>query len=294
MDDKTNKKAWTYHEAFQRNIGLVSKDEQEQLRKCVIGIPGLGGVGGAHLTVLARMGIENFHIADPDHFSIANINRQYGAFVSTEGNSKVDVMERLVYDINPNANIISHTGYIDASNVDTFINGCDVIVDSLDAYAIDARLLLFNRAYSLGVPVITAGPTGFATSMLVQKPGGLSLQKYLAIKENMGEREKFFRFMLGVAPSPHFIRYMKTEKASFKDQTGPCISSSIALCSGFAATEVLKIILKRGKVQALPHYHYFDPYLSIFKVRYMPFGNANIIQKIKLWYIKNFVAKNIK
>ena len=58
------KQTFNYQEAFSRNEGLISKEEQEVLRNSRIAIPGLGGVGGVHLMTLARVGIGKFHIAD--------------------------------------------------------------------------------------------------------------------------------------------------------------------------------------------------------------------------------------
>jgi amidohydrolase len=52
----------------------------------------MGGVGGAHLIALTRLGIGGFSIADFDTFSLVNFNRQYGAFVDSIGRPKVDVM----------------------------------------------------------------------------------------------------------------------------------------------------------------------------------------------------------
>ena len=72
-----------YAAAFSRNLGLVDPEEQETLKKSRVAIAGLGGVGGVHLTTLARMGIGRIRIADFDHFEIHNINRQAGATVST-------------------------------------------------------------------------------------------------------------------------------------------------------------------------------------------------------------------
>ena len=48
-------KTFDYEEAFSRNEGLVSKEEQVRLKSTRIAIPGMGGVGGAHLMTLARM-----------------------------------------------------------------------------------------------------------------------------------------------------------------------------------------------------------------------------------------------
>lgn len=64
-----------YDTAFSRNIGLVQPEEQQVLRGSTIAIAGMGGVGGVHLTTLARMGVGNFHIADFDIFEVHNLIR---------------------------------------------------------------------------------------------------------------------------------------------------------------------------------------------------------------------------
>jgi tRNA A37 threonylcarbamoyladenosine dehydratase len=75
--DAATPPVWDYHEAFSRNIGLFTVEEQEKLRRSRVAIAGMGGVGGVHLVTLARTGIGNFTIADPDRFELANMNRQW-------------------------------------------------------------------------------------------------------------------------------------------------------------------------------------------------------------------------
>ena len=48
-----------YDAAFARNLGWVTEEEQKTLRQKRIAIAGMGGVGGVHLTTLARLGIAN-------------------------------------------------------------------------------------------------------------------------------------------------------------------------------------------------------------------------------------------
>jgi tRNA A37 threonylcarbamoyladenosine dehydratase len=43
---------FSYEEAFSRNIGWLTRHEQEQLRRKRVAIAGLGGVGGVHLLTL--------------------------------------------------------------------------------------------------------------------------------------------------------------------------------------------------------------------------------------------------
>ena len=115
-----------YNKAFSRNIGWVTDEEQQILRHKRVAIAGAGGVGGVHLLTLARLGIANFNISDFDDFEVHNFNRQSGAFMSTLGEQKVDVMEKMALDINPEATIKSFPDGIFEHNVDEFLEGVDL------------------------------------------------------------------------------------------------------------------------------------------------------------------------
>ena len=84
--------AFRYDEAFSRNLGWVTADEQHVLRRKRVAIAGLGGVGGSHTVTLSRLGIGGFHLADFDAFELSNFNRQAGATVAHLGRPKVDVL----------------------------------------------------------------------------------------------------------------------------------------------------------------------------------------------------------
>ena len=98
---------FSYDEAFSRNIGWVTRAEQQALRGKCVAIAGLGGVGGVHLLTLARLGIGRFRIADFDAFDLANFNRQVGAGMSTLGQRKTDVLARMARDVNPEVEIVA-------------------------------------------------------------------------------------------------------------------------------------------------------------------------------------------
>ena len=52
--------AFSYDEAFSRNIGWITEWEQQSLRRKRVAIAGMGGVGGVHLLTLTRLGIGAF------------------------------------------------------------------------------------------------------------------------------------------------------------------------------------------------------------------------------------------
>lgn len=282
-----------YQQAFSRNYGLISPEEQERLRNTTVAIPGMGGVGGIHLVTLARMGIGRFRIADADAFELANFNRQYGATYSNLGKSKVDVMMSIIKDINPEADIRVWREFIDQRNVNEFLQGSDLLIDSVDAFSIDARRRLYMTARALGIPAIGAGPVGFSCAMIVLTPDAMSFDDYFDYKATDTDEVKFFKFMLGLTPKARFLAYMETDKTDMNKKAGPSMASAVSLCAGFAATEMFKIILKRGQVNALPHYHYFDPYLMKFDRGYLPLGNRSPFQKAKLFFLKRFMQKRM-
>ena len=69
--------AFSYAEMTTRNIGFVSPAEQERLRKATVFVCGTGGMGGACLLALARIGVGHLIIADIDSFDVSNLN-QFG------------------------------------------------------------------------------------------------------------------------------------------------------------------------------------------------------------------------
>jgi len=167
----TSAPPWSYGEAFTRNLGLVTADEQQRLRSSRVAIAGLGGVGGIDLVTLARLGIGRFTIADPDVFETRNTNRQYGATLSTQGRPKADVMRDIVLDINPEAEIRMFRDPLGAANADAFLEGCNVLVDGIDAFEIDLRRVLFRNARARGIYALGAG--GRAPNAESRIPSGI-------------------------------------------------------------------------------------------------------------------------
>jgi tRNA A37 threonylcarbamoyladenosine dehydratase len=131
MSDQFN-----YSEAFDRNIGWLSAAEQAGLRGRRVAIAGCGGVGGAHLLTLARLGIGGFTIADHDHFELANFNRQVGATMASLGQPKAAVMAGLAREINPELDLRVLDEGVTEANLDRFLEGAELLVDGFDFHAL--------------------------------------------------------------------------------------------------------------------------------------------------------------
>lgn len=278
--------SFVYEEAFQRNIGWVTRKEQGILSQKRIAIAGLGGVGGIHLLALLRLGITKFNIADGDHFELANFNRQFGATTSSLGKNKLDVMIAMAKDVNPEAQINSFQGNISEANIDAFLTGVDLYVDSLDFFEMDVRALVFKKCYERNIPAITAGPVGIGTALMVFRPGGMSFEQYFRLV-GVQAKEKSIRFLIGLTPRLAHTSYLvDPSMVDFNARKVPSLGLSCVLCAGFATAEALKILLGRGKVYTAPYTQQIDAYTGRWVRTYMPWGNANPLQKIKLFFLK--------
>lgn len=282
MDEPT----FDYAAAFSRNLGLVSPEEQQVLRKSHVAIAGMGAVGSAHLLTLARMGVGNFRIADFDLYEIHNINRQVGAMLSTLGKSKVDVMAESVADINPAASVERFHEGVTEENVEHFLEGADVALDGLDFTAVEAREIFYATAHRLGIPVIAVGPVGCSAASLVFLPGGMTWHDYFAMDLAKNDFERFVLFIVGTAPALLHRDYIDRRYVNLAKKQGPSLSLAIQLCTGVAAGEALKLLLKRGKVRAAPYYQQFDVYQGKLATGKLRWGNRGPLQRLKFWFAK--------
>lgn len=272
-----------YDTAFSRNVGWVTASEQIRLKHARVAIAGLGGVGGIHLLTLARLGIGAFHLAEFDEFDLPNFNRQAGAFVSTLGRPKLEVMMEMAKDINPDLDVRSFPSGIDADNVDSFLDGVDAYVDGLDFFAFQARRLVYERCAALGIPAATAAPLGMGAALMTFLPGRMTFDEYFGFGAG-DEEELALRFFVGLAPAVLQRTYlMDPSRVDMRSHRGPSTPMACQLCAGLVGTEVLKLILHRGRVFAAPWVLQYDAYRSRLVKSWRPWGHRNPLLRLAAW-----------
>lgn len=273
---------YNYEEAFSRNLGWLTHDEQQLLRSKRIAIAGMGGVGGFHLLTLARLGIQKFNIADFDTFELANFNRQAGASMTSLNQSKVDVLATMARDISPECELACFPGGVNASNISQFFQGVDLYLDGLDFFAFEARERVFAYCAEHGIPAITVAPLGMSAALLNFLPGKMSFEDYFQLTGHV-EVEKAVRFLVGLAPALLHRHYLADKsRVDIRAQKGPSTVMACQLCAGIGATEVLKILLKRGKVWSAPHGIQFDSYRNRLAHTWRPGGNRNPLNRFAI------------
>jgi molybdopterin/thiamine biosynthesis adenylyltransferase len=281
-DNQPMIEAFSYSGAFARNLGWVTEAEQAALRGKTVAIAGLGGVGGVHLLTLCRLGIGNFHVADFDEFAIANFNRQIGASVSNLGRSKVDTLVEMSRDINPELKLKTFPQGIDEQNIESFLDGVDIYVDGLDFFAFKARQMVFAACARKGIPAVTVAPVGMGAALLNFMPGQMSFDDYFQWGD-LPDDELALRFLVGLSPARLHQRYLvDMSRVDFRARRTPSTIMGCQLCAGIAATEALKILLRRGRVQSAPHGLQFDAYRNMLVHTWRPGGNRHPLQRLAI------------
>jgi molybdopterin/thiamine biosynthesis adenylyltransferase len=268
-------------EAFERNAGLISLEEQQILASSLVVIAGCGGVGGLHAHTCARLGIGRFRIADTDTFSIANMNRQIGATVQSVGKNKAEVTADMIRSINPESRVEVSDRNICADNVGAFVRDADLVFDGVDFFALSARRQLFAAAWQAGIPALTAAPLGFSATLHVFATGGMSFDDYFDLTDEQEPFEQLMRFIIGLAPGGLHLPYMDLSSVDTQTGRGPSSILGCQLAASLAGGEALKILLHRQSPMLAPAYLQFDSYRQLMCKRRIRGGNRNWLQQVK-------------
>jgi len=287
------KKIWSSKQAFNRNLGLISDSEQKILNDSLVVIPGCGGIGSTVAETLARLGIGRFRLCDPDEFDVANFNRQTGATIQSIGINKAEATRQRILSINPEALVEVVAEPITDANVAQFVGGADVVLDGIDFFAISARRALFRAAADANIPAITAAPLGFSATLHSFLPGkGLSFESYFDFRDSDETAVLITKFLVGLAPKALHRSYMDMSFVDVANQTGPSSIIGTQLAASLIGSNVVKLILGRGKVLAAPWFCQFDGYRLCWVRRYLNAGNRHLLQRIKIRLAKKGFQKN--
>lgn len=122
-----------------------------------ITIVGCGGTGSAVAMLLARLGVKNFTLIDPDIVEESNLNRLHGATLNDarDRKKKVDVVSRHIKEIGYGAVIRTFASSVTDNSCRDALKVSDVVFGCTDDNR--GRLLLNRLAYFYLIPVIDLG-----------------------------------------------------------------------------------------------------------------------------------------
>ena len=136
---------------FDRFEKLIGNDNLDRIKKKVVMVIGVGGVGGYVVEGLVRSGISNIILIDSDKVDITNKNRQIIALNSTIGKKKVEVMRNRILDINENSTVEVLDVFLDENNTEEIINkyNPDYIVDACDTITTKKKIIASCLKYNI-------------------------------------------------------------------------------------------------------------------------------------------------
>lgn len=177
--------------------GFLGVRSGERLRRCRLGIVGLGGSGSHVVQQAAHLGIGCYVLVDHDWAETRNMNRLIGATASDAASAmpKAEIARRLILGISPSADVVALQERWELSG--TPLRGCDVIVGCVDSYAARAELESLARRFlipyiDIGMDVTeSSSGVGFVVSgqVILSCPGGPCLWCVGFLRESLLTRE---------------------------------------------------------------------------------------------------------
>lgn len=171
---------------------------QERLSRLRVAVVGAGGVGMLIIQALARLGVGQFVVIDPDHVSTSNLsrlpearaqdatgrlgNRWLGKLARRLGRNrptaKVDLAMRIIRGANPQAQVSTIRGDVADDTVARLLLDCDFIFLAADTML--ARDIVNQVSYQYLIPTLQVG------SKVVVDPRGGDVKDIYGVVRSLG------------------------------------------------------------------------------------------------------------
>jgi len=229
-----------YWEMINRQKGILNKKEQLKLKNSVVTVIGCGGIGGAVIEMLARMGVNHLKIVDKDVFDYSNINRQLMSGINHVGRPKTEVTRETIQSINPFVDVDVFNTELNESNVEEIVEGSSIVVDALDN--LKTRIITSRMAMQLGIPFVHGaihGTMGQITTFTNETPN----------------YEETFRLN---SSGKELTEDILKEVSKLAKEVPPVIGPVPNIVGCLQSFEVVKILTGKGNVIMAPDVLIFD------------------------------------
>ena len=156
---------------YSRHILLeeIGEQGQEKLLRSKVLIIGAGGLGSPAALYLAAAGVGTIGIADGDHVSLSNLQRQILHNSSDVWKRKVDSAAEKLSALNPELKLETYPFFIDEHKVEEVISGYDFVLDCTDGFA--SKYLINDACTLLGKAFCFGGIVRFRGQVMTHIPG---------------------------------------------------------------------------------------------------------------------------
>lgn len=231
----------------ERTSLLIKEANLNKLHRSHVFVAGLGGVGAYAAEMLCRAGVGNLTIADADHVSSSNRNRQLLALSSTEGKQKASLMRERLFDINPGLQVTA----IDVFLRDDLTNKVletpfDYVVDAIDT--LSPKIYLIHGALSRQLPLVSSMGAGGKMDPSKVKVTDFSETYHCNLARMLRKRLRKlgvsggFKTVFSTEPVMHDAMF-RVENESNKKSTMGTISYMPAIFGCFCASVVIRDLI---------------------------------------------------
>lgn len=137
-----------------RNRDIINTEEQQKLRNFTVAIAGMSA-GSNIATTLAHNGFPScLKLADFDSLETTNLNRMRAGLADV-GVSKLDIVTKQLFELDPYLSIIPFSNGVRAENIDVFLGGenpARLVFEVIDDLRL--KILLRHQAQRQKVPVV--------------------------------------------------------------------------------------------------------------------------------------------
>ena len=233
----------SYDEITQRNIGVFTVEEQARIHSLVVAVAGCGGQGAPAAHNLARMGVGELRLADPEEFEASNVNRQFAAYVDTIGVPKAEAVAAELARINPGIVTRTFTEGVREDSVGEFLDGADAVIDAIEFFALDAELLLHREARRRGQWVFASQSAVEITTNTAFDPTQATLEDMVSVEGQPSIARAIASFfpVLPKAATPELL----AQAVAGELPSVPSDVTSSGFGAAFLAEDVVRVAVRR-------------------------------------------------
>jgi len=229
-----------YWEIITRQMSIVSKNKQKIFKDSKIAVIGCGGIGGAVIEMLARMGVGELNIVDCDVFDMSNLNRQIMSSLDKLNKPKSEVTKEKINSINPYVKVNAFNEEVSDKNVEKIAKDCDVIIDALDN--ILSRIIISRYAKEKKIPFIHGAIHGTMGQLSVFTEDTISYEELFSISSF----------------NKKLTNDVKKEISEISEEIPPVIGPVPNIIGCLQAMECFKLITGIGQITFAPKIFKFD------------------------------------
>ncbi len=158
------------NERYSRQILFreIGAGGQEKLLNSRVLLVGCGALGAQHAEMLARAGVGILRIVDRDFVEGTNLQRQtlFKESDAAERVPKAIAAKKRIGEINSETNVEAIIADVKNSNIESLIDGCDLVLDGTDNFQV--RYLLNDACVKHGVTwIYGAAVSSYGTTMTI-------------------------------------------------------------------------------------------------------------------------------